>query len=400
MVDAQEEGHDPEARRVRPERHEADADVREDERRVPEDEIEIPAALQPQPLRPRKDRVEPDGERDPLGRCPEEPGQDRGGGGERRGRSEVDREARRAPSSSRKRHEREGRDHRSHLAQEEPEGMRARGDGRCAEAAARRLAKRAHPECEEEARKTHDEERGLPAVEAEGCDSRWKSRVPAIHDEAADSEPQARADENAAREDAENGATSLAWEPVREEGVGGGRRTRLARADAEARERERSESAREARERGHQAPERRAPRDEAPPVPGVREAAERDREDREEDGEDGAIKESQLGVGDLQVRLDALGQDHDDLAVDEVEDVHEDEDGEHVPRIDAAGPGLFGPDVGHGGAILGDGQSARSSQDYSVAPGPTIFEGSIHASNCSDVTWPDFSAASLSVRPS
>src|SRR5665811_2343803 len=83
--------------------------------------------------------------------------------------------------------------------------MRFPGDGRSAEAAPRRLAERSHPEREEEARKAHDEERRLPAVEAEGRCARGKSRVPAVHDEAADSEAEARADEDAAREEAEDG---------------------------------------------------------------------------------------------------------------------------------------------------------------------------------------------------
>lgn len=179
------------------------------------------------------------------------------------------------------------------------------GHRRRSEAAARGLVETAHPEREEEAGKTHHEKRRLPAVKRERGGAGRKRRIPAVHDEPADSEAEARAEEDAAREKAEHRRALLLGKPVREEGVGRGRGGRLARPDADARESQRSEAAREARERGHEAPERRAPRDQAPPVPGVREAAERNREDGEEDGEDRAIEKAEASRAGRQYRKPA-----------------------------------------------------------------------------------------------
>ena len=74
-------------------------------------------------------------------------------------------------------------------------------------------------------------------------------------------------------------------------------------------------------------------RDQAPAVPDVGEAAERDAEERVEDRERGAVEESQLGVRDAEVGADALGEDGEDLPVEEVEDVDQHQDAEDVARV-------------------------------------------------------------------
>ena len=87
-------------------------------------------------------------------------------------------------------------------------------------------------------------------------------------------------------------------------------------------------------------------RDQPAAVPDVGEAAERDAEDGVEDGEGGAVEEADLRVGDAEVGLDALGEDREDLAVEEVEDVDEDQDAEDVARRS----GRPARRMGHGGS--------------------------------------------------
>ena len=343
VVDAHEVRSDPEARSVRPERGEAEAEVREDERAVPEDEIEVLAAPQVQSLRPREDGIEARGERDPLRGIPEEAGEDPREAREAAERRDVPEDARRSRAGRGEREEREGRKHGRGLAQERPHGRRRE---RRVRRGARGLLQAPHPRGEDEARQADGEERGLPAAQAERARARRERGVPAVDDEAPDPEAETRAEVDAARVEPEHRGALLLREPVREERVRRGRRARLADADAHAREGEGREGPREAGERRHEAPERGAPRDEAAAVPRVREAAERDPEDGEEDGEDGAVEEPELRVRDAEVRLDALGEDRDDLPVEEVEDVDEDEDGEDVARIRPAPRGLFGS-LGH-----------------------------------------------------
>ena len=66
-------------------------------------------------------------------------------------------------------------------------------------------------------------------------------------------------------------------------------------------------------------------RDQLAAIPDVGEPAERNAEERVEDREGGAVEEAELGVGDAEVGADALGEDREDLAVEEVEDVDDDE---------------------------------------------------------------------------
>src|SRR5262249_61252913 len=61
----------------------------------------------------------------------------------------------------------------------------------------------------------------------------------------------------------------------------------------------------------------------------------------------GAVEEAQLGVGHAQVGANALGKYGQDLPVEEVEDVDQDQDGEHVARVAGGRRSLVAS--GHGG---------------------------------------------------
>ena len=176
----------------------------------------------------------------------------------------------------------------------------------------------------------------LPAHADRRAPCRREGRVPAIDDQAADHQAEPAAEVDAARVDREHGRAAARRKGVGEHREGRRRRARLADADADARRGELAEAAREARERRHQAPEGEADRDQRAPVPDVGEPPERNAEDRVEDGEGGAVEEADLGVAHAEVGFDVLGQDRDDLAVEEVEDVDEHQHAEQVIRVGAA----------------------------------------------------------------
>ena len=88
--------------------------------------------------------------------------------------------------------------------------------------------------------------------------------------------------------------------------------------------------------RGHRRPDGETDADQPDAVPIVRQPPERNAEQRIEHPERGAIQEADIGIVQPQVALDVLGEDRDDLPVDEVEDVDEEQDDQHVPGIGAA----------------------------------------------------------------
>ena len=160
-----------------------------------------------------------------------------------------------------------------------------------------------------------------------------EGRVPAIDDQTADAEAEPGAEVDAARVDAERRGAPRRREVVGEQRVSGGVGACLAHADTDARQGELREAACDAGERGHHAPAGEAEGDELAPIPDVGQTPERDAEDGIEDRERRAVEIAHLRVGDLQVRLDALGEDREDLAIEKIEHVDQHQHGEGVARI-------------------------------------------------------------------
>ena len=326
-------GCGPEADRIGDERDRAEAEDGEQERRRAPDQPVGRKVAALQRLRPREDRIAADANGAPLQRVAGE--RDHRGRAERDGSEpgEVDAECARA--AARGLHQRERRDDARQLGEE----LRPRrGFGRAQYAlghAAQRLAQGEHPQRQQQPRQADGEESRLPADEAEGAAAR-KRAVPALHDDAADEQRQAAADVEPARIDGERGGALLLREIVRDDREGAGTRRRLADADADARRGELAEVLREAGERRHRRPDRKADRHQAAAIPHVREPPERDAEQRVEHAEGGAVEEAHVGVGDAEVGLDVLREDRDDLAVDEVQHVDEHEHAEHVPGVGPA----------------------------------------------------------------
>jgi hypothetical protein len=84
---------------------------------------------------------------------------------------------------------------------------------------------------------------------------------------------------------------------------------------------------------GHRRPQSQADGHEAAAVPTVGQSSKGYAEQSVEDRERGAVEEADLGVVEIEVGLDAFRQDRDDLAVDEVEDVDDDEQEQSVPGV-------------------------------------------------------------------
>ena len=111
----------------------------------------------------------------------------------------------------------------------------------------------------------------------------------------------------------------------------------LSHADADAEEQQHREALRRAAQGGHEAPYQERRRDHLRTRGAVGQPGDRDAEGGVEDGEGESGEQPELGVGEPEVALDRLLQDGDDLAVDEVEDVDDEEDAERVPTIAVAG---------------------------------------------------------------
>ena len=220
-----------------------------------------------------------------------------------------------------------------------PEARERVGDGgwrrQAVGAAADRLLQRRHPQGEEQAGETDGEERRLPADQPERP-AAGEVRVPRLDDDGADQQRDAAAEVEAARINRQRRRPPLAREPVGQHRER--RRTRrcLADADADACRAQLDEARRQARQHGHPRPDGEAEAEQPRPHPVVGEPPERDAEQRVEHGKGGAVEEAELGVGQMEVVLDVLGQDRQDLPVDEVDRIDEHEQSEDVARVGAA----------------------------------------------------------------
>jgi hypothetical protein len=195
--------------------------------------------------------------------------------------------------------------------------------------ASRRLAHgEAHEDREGDAGQADHEESGPP--------------VEGLVDPAAGEVAEGDADVDAGGVDRERGRAPVRGEVVREQRVRRRAARRLADSDADPRQRELREALGQPRGRRHRAPERRTDGDDAAPRPAVGEARDRDAREGVEHRERGSGQESHRGVGDTEVSLDGLEEDREDLAVDEVEDVDDEQQAEHVARV-AGGHRRLGP---------------------------------------------------------
>jgi hypothetical protein len=191
------------------------------------------AVAQREGLEPGGRGIDPDSQRDPL--CRTADGADEHGDDcrDRHRRAEVACDA--APSRASEREVHEGQ-RRQDGAQLEEKGSRWTAGGTTIEpfpALALRLVQGSHPQREQKSRQADEEERSLPSAQSERrC--RRERRVPAIDHESADHQAEASAEIDPAGVDRQDRGAALAREPVREQRERGGRRARLADADADA----------------------------------------------------------------------------------------------------------------------------------------------------------------------
>lgn len=191
----------------------------------------------------------------------------------------------------------------------------ARGEG--VEAAALGLAHHEQQdESHDDAGQAHGEEGHAPAVL--GGDPPPQRRA------------EHRAHRHAQRIDRQRRAALLRPEVVGDQRIGRRRSPGLADADAHPEQRQLDEVGRRAAEHREQAPQGTGAGDDPDPPHPVGEPAHRDAEARVEDREEDAAQHAELRVGEAEVLADRLGQDRDDLPVQEVQSVdgRQDEDDE------------------------------------------------------------------------
>ncbi len=154
-----------------------------------------------------------------------------------------------------------------------------------------------------------------------------------------------RADVDARRVDRHGRCAEPRWEVVAEHGVGCGAGARFADADADAIGSEGQKAPSGPGEGGHGAPEGEADGHQLSPDPDVGQPSEWNAEDRVENREGGAVEETELSVGQSNVRFDLLCEYGENIAVDKVEDVDERQNDKHVLRVGAADFGVS-PGIG------------------------------------------------------
>jgi hypothetical protein len=150
-----------------------------------------------------------------------------------------------------------------------------------------------------------------------------------IGDPAAEEHSERRPDRNAQREERKGSGAPLLGEEVGDERIGRRHAARLADSDAHPGQEQLPEILGVAAQGREEAPERDRDRDDVDPAPPVGEPGDRNRKARIEEGEGDPAHQAELAVGQRQLRLDRHRQHADDLAVDEIEDVGDEQDGQH-----------------------------------------------------------------------
>jgi hypothetical protein len=125
--------------------------------------------------------------------------------------------------------------------------------------------------------------------------------------------------------------------------MAGRARPRLADADAYPEEHQLREILREPAQRGHRTPDRQAGGDDVAAASPIRQPRDRNTERRIEDREHEPRQQTELRIGQQQIRLDPLEQDREDLAVHVAEEIGEGEQRERqAPSLHRQGIGNLG----------------------------------------------------------
>ena len=172
-----------------------------------------------------------------------------------------------------------------------------------------------------------DQERGWQAGEAD--DDEGGSPVEMSGDPAAEEDAQSGTDRDAEREQGQSPGALLLRVEIGNQSVRRGDPARFADADAHPGEEQVPEVLRQAAGRGEGAPKSDRNGDDVDPALAVGEPCDRDGQAAVEQSEGDPAHQAQLRIAELEFRLDRHRQDADDLAVDEVEDVSEEQDRQH-----------------------------------------------------------------------
>ncbi|MDR8997394.1 hypothetical protein FEP67_03525 [Burkholderia multivorans] len=181
---------------------------------------------------------------------------------------------------------------------------------------------------------------------------------------AADQERDAAADERAERIHGDRAAELLLRKVVGEHRIGAGRQRGFADADAHARDEHVHEVLAEPAQRGRDAPQRDAERDDARARIAIGEIGDGQPHHGVEQREREAVQQTELRIGQMQVALDRLDHQHEHLAIDERKDVRKHADDDDVPLVRIAlAVGSAGQGCGHADSpAAGEGNARRRSR--------------------------------------
>ena len=154
-----------------------------------------------------------------------------------------------------------------------------------------------------------------------------------IGKQAADQHAQQRADGDAERVEGQRGGALGGFDHIRDQRMRRRRATRLAHAHANPRQQQLDEILRQSAQGSHGRPDRQRTADQPWPVGGraIRETRDRQAQDRVEQCEGQARHQADLRIAQTQFEPDRLGQDVDDLPIDEIEDVNYQKDPQGNP---------------------------------------------------------------------
>ena len=180
------------------------------------------------------------------------------------------------------------------------------------------------------------------------------------------------AERDAQRVNRHGGRTLRRDEIVGDQRIGRRRTARLADADADAEDEQGNEAGSKAAQYGHQAPQEHRSGDDPDPVMFLGETRDRDADKGVEDGKGGAAEQPHLPVFHPEAFLDRLGQDIDDRAVDEIEDIDGQQDAENIVAIAPAAIAGFRRPAGRGTGYAGHCCFGQMQTPLMVPDGPPV----------------------------
>ena len=180
-----------------------------------------------------------------------------------------------------------------------------------------------------------DQEGDLPAGKAARRVTIWVKPVPPLRHHAAQRHRQAEADGQAHGQARHANAATALGQGVEDDRVGGRLRCPFADPHAQSADRQQGKATGKGRKAGKERPEGEADRQQLGADPSVHQPPQGKREQRVEQREDRTVKQADLGITDVQVGADIVGEDGEDLPVQQAHRLRGGNQCQRIPAITA-----------------------------------------------------------------